>query len=105
MLKNMTGLVKLILRNCNISGEIPPYLWTLQKLEMLDLSFNKLIGEIPTTISLKRLRFLFLTGNSLRGSVPDSIFIDGSNVLRTSKRKIKRPIKYINYRDYTRGDM
>ncbi|KAL6201311.1 hypothetical protein ACLB2K_025025 [Fragaria x ananassa] len=80
MLKNMTGLVRLILRNCNISGEIPPYLWTLQNLEMLDVSFNKLIGEIPTTISLERLRFLFLTGNSLSGSIPDSIFKDGSNV-------------------------
>ncbi|KAL6201307.1 hypothetical protein ACLB2K_025021 [Fragaria x ananassa] len=80
MLKNMTGLVILILRNCNISGEIPPYLWTRQNLEMLDVSFNKLIGEIPTTISLERLRFLFLTGNSLSGSIPDSIFKDGSNI-------------------------
>ncbi|XP_050368368.1 probable LRR receptor-like serine/threonine-protein kinase RFK1 [Argentina anserina] len=80
MLKNMTGLVRLILRNCNISGEIPPYLWSLANLEMLDVSFNKLIGEIPTTVSLERLNFLFLTGNSLSGGVPDSIFIDGSNV-------------------------
>nr|XP_011470949.1 PREDICTED: probable LRR receptor-like serine/threonine-protein kinase RFK1 isoform X1 [Fragaria vesca subsp. vesca] len=80
MLKNMTGLIKLILRNCNISGKIPPYMWTLQNLTMLDVSFNKLIGEIPTTISIERLKFLFLTGNSLSGSIPDLIFKDGSSV-------------------------
>ncbi|KAK9936653.1 hypothetical protein M0R45_013482 [Rubus argutus] len=80
MLKNMTGLVRLVLRNCNISGEIPPYIWTLQDMEMLDVSFNKLVGGITGTFNLERLKFLFLTGNSLTGSVPDSIFKDGSNV-------------------------
>ncbi|KAM1796575.1 hypothetical protein ACFX11_036800 [Malus domestica] len=80
VLKNTTGLVRLVLRNCNISGEIPPYVWTMQNLEMLDVSFNKLVGEIPSTLNLERLRFLFVTGNSMSGSVPDSVFKDGSNI-------------------------
>ncbi|XP_056168377.1 probable LRR receptor-like serine/threonine-protein kinase RFK1 isoform X2 [Syzygium oleosum] len=79
-LENMTGLVKLVLRSCNIYGQIPPYMWKLQYLELMDLSFNKLTGQIPAAIKLKRIRFIFLTGNSLRGSVPDSILKEGTSV-------------------------
>ncbi|KAF8029486.1 hypothetical protein BT93_E2020 [Corymbia citriodora subsp. variegata] len=79
-LDNMTGLVKLILRSCNISGQIPAYMWKLQNLELLDLSFNKLTGQIPATINLKLIRFIFLTGNLLTGSVPDSILKEGTSV-------------------------
>ncbi|XP_015875666.3 probable LRR receptor-like serine/threonine-protein kinase RFK1 isoform X2 [Ziziphus jujuba] len=80
MLENMTKIIRLVLRNCNISGEIPSYIWTLQSLEMLDLSFNKLVGEIPATLNLERMRFLFLTGNSMTGTVPDSTLKGGSSV-------------------------
>ncbi|KAJ1426180.1 Serine-threonine/tyrosine-protein kinase, catalytic domain [Sesbania bispinosa] len=79
-LSNMTGMIKLILRNCNITGELPTYFWTMKSLEMLDLSFNNLVGEIPETIHVGHLRFLFLTGNKLSGDVPASILMDGSNV-------------------------
>ncbi|XP_041023582.1 probable LRR receptor-like serine/threonine-protein kinase RFK1 isoform X1 [Juglans microcarpa x Juglans regia] len=80
MLRNMSGIVRLVLRNCKISGEIPAYIWTMKNLEMLDVSFNKLIGEIPTSANFERLKFLFLTGNSLRGNVPESILKAGSNI-------------------------
>ncbi|KAI5591081.1 hypothetical protein BDE02_04G055000 [Populus trichocarpa] len=80
MLSNMTGMIKLTLRNCNISGKLPAYLWTMKSLEALDVSFNKLVGKIPDTITADRLRFVFLTGNLLSGDVPDSILKDGSNV-------------------------
>nr|POE71700.1 putative lrr receptor-like serine/threonine-protein kinase rfk1 [Quercus suber] len=80
MLRNMTGIVRLVLRNCKISGEIPAYIWTMKQLEMLDVSFNKLVGELPPSIKLERLRFLFLTGNLLSGNVRDSVLKEGSNV-------------------------
>ncbi|KAJ6364370.1 hypothetical protein OIU76_029341 [Salix suchowensis] len=80
MLITMTGMIRLILRNCNISGELPAYLWTMKSLEVLDVSFNKLVGKIPDTISADRLRFVFLTGNLLSGDVPDSILRNGINV-------------------------
>ncbi|CAN6553259.1 unnamed protein product [Malus baccata var. baccata] len=48
---------ELILRNCNISGEIPAYIWSMKNLEMLDLSFNKLVGKLPSTIGVERLKF------------------------------------------------
>ncbi|KAM1796577.1 hypothetical protein ACFX11_036802 [Malus domestica] len=80
LLRNMTSLVRLVLRNCNISGEIPAYVWSLKNLEMLDVSFNKLTGELPSTIGAERLKFVFLTGNLLSGNVPRSILRDGSKV-------------------------
>ncbi|KAB5534185.1 hypothetical protein DKX38_017271 [Salix brachista] len=80
MLKNMTGMIRLILRNCNILGELPAYLWTMKSLELLDVSFNKLVGKIPDIISADRLRFIFLTRNLLSGDISDSILKDGSNV-------------------------
>ncbi|GMI85945.1 receptor-like kinase in flowers 1 [Hibiscus trionum] len=80
MLRNTKGLVKLVLRNCNISGKIPDYIWAMEYLEMLDLSFNNLFGEIPTSITADRLKFVFLSGNLLGGDVPDSILKQGSSI-------------------------
>ncbi|XP_028082775.1 probable LRR receptor-like serine/threonine-protein kinase RFK1 isoform X1 [Camellia sinensis] len=34
-LSNTTGLVRLVLRNCNISGEISKYIWKMMNLQML----------------------------------------------------------------------
>ncbi|XP_062161777.1 probable LRR receptor-like serine/threonine-protein kinase RFK1 isoform X2 [Alnus glutinosa] len=79
MLINMSGLIRLVLRNCKIFGEIPSYIWTMKNLEM-DVSFNNLVGEIPTNTNLERLKFLFLTRNLLSGNVPDSILMEGSNI-------------------------
>ncbi|KAK9936651.1 hypothetical protein M0R45_013480 [Rubus argutus] len=81
LLRNMTGIVRLILRNCNIFGEIPTYIWSMKNLEMLDLSFNKLTGELSSTAGIsERLKFIFLTGNLLCGNVPDSLLRDGNSV-------------------------
>ncbi|KAI5440583.1 hypothetical protein KIW84_010170 [Lathyrus oleraceus] len=76
----MTGMIRVVQRNCNITGEIPSYFWTMKDLDMLDLSFNNLFGEIPARAHVGHLRFLFLTGNKLSGNVPDSVLMDGSNV-------------------------
>ncbi|KAK6268575.1 hypothetical protein QUC31_012735 [Theobroma cacao] len=80
MVRNMTGIVRLVLRNCNIFGEIPAYVWAMKNLEMLDVSFNKLVGKIPTSIRADRLRFVFLSGNMLSGDVPDSILKQGTSI-------------------------
>ncbi|XP_063943042.1 probable LRR receptor-like serine/threonine-protein kinase RFK1 isoform X2 [Daucus carota subsp. sativus] len=75
-----TNLIRLVLRNCNISGEVPTYIWKLEILELVDVSFNKLVGEIPERIESKRLKFLYLMGNMLSGNVPDSILRDGMTI-------------------------
>ncbi|XP_065877571.1 probable LRR receptor-like serine/threonine-protein kinase RFK1 isoform X2 [Euphorbia lathyris] len=79
-LSSITGITRLVLRSCNISGELPAYIWAMKNLEMLDVSFNMLVGKLPETVTAERLRFVFLTGNLLSGNVPESILRAGSNV-------------------------
>ncbi|KAK7318862.1 hypothetical protein RJT34_03569 [Clitoria ternatea] len=79
-LSNMSGMKILILRNCNITGELPSYFWSWKSLETLDVSFNKLYGKVPVAAPAGHLRFLFLTGNMLSGNVPNSILVDGSSI-------------------------
>ncbi|XP_048490521.1 probable LRR receptor-like serine/threonine-protein kinase RFK1 isoform X3 [Beta vulgaris subsp. vulgaris] len=79
-LRNMPGLVRLVLRNCNIAGEFPPYLWKMKYIKMLDVSFNNLVGEIPDDGSSNDLKFIFLTGNMLSGSIPSSLLQDGRHI-------------------------
>ncbi|KAF8107802.1 hypothetical protein N665_0116s0009 [Sinapis alba] len=61
----------LILRNVGLSGSIPPYIWSLEHLKTLDLSFNKLTGEVNGT---KAPKYTYLTGNRLSGDVESSLF-------------------------------
>ncbi|KAK4399285.1 putative LRR receptor-like serine/threonine-protein kinase [Sesamum angolense] len=73
LLKDMLKMNKLMLRSCNISGKIPSYLVQMSALMILDLSFNKLEGEIPNLEALSGLEIMYLTGNFLTGPIPDWI--------------------------------
>lgn len=44
-----------------------------------DVSFNKLIGEIPNDIA-RKLKTVFVTGNMLSGNIPNAILRDSSNI-------------------------
>ncbi|KAL6538693.1 hypothetical protein OROGR_012681 [Orobanche gracilis] len=79
LLRSITGLTILVLRNCNVSGAIPAYVWRLRLLQMLDVSFNMLVGQIPNDIA-RNLKTVFVTGNMLSGNIPDTILKDGSNI-------------------------
>ncbi|KAL2524289.1 putative LRR receptor-like serine/threonine-protein kinase RFK1 [Abeliophyllum distichum] len=79
VLRSMTSIVTLVLRNCNISGEIPAYIWKIRVLQMLDVSFNNLVGDIPDDIA-RNLKVVFVTGNMLSGNIPDALLKDGSNI-------------------------
>ncbi|KAJ4703723.1 putative Kinase [Melia azedarach] len=79
-LQNMTSIRRIILRNCSIVGGIPEYIWGLDNLHVLDLSFNKLTGELPTFEIPGELLFIFLTGNFLSGNIPVSILKKGTSV-------------------------
>ncbi|BFG27996.1 hypothetical protein CerSpe_142700 [Prunus speciosa] len=72
-LSNMRGIKDLMLRSCNLYGPIPAYISNKENLKKLDLSFNKLEGNINTSDyeNLKNVQNLYLTSNWLTGSVPD----------------------------------
>ncbi|CAL5390981.1 unnamed protein product [Camellia sinensis] len=62
-LNNMKNMSRLILRSCNIIGPLPTSLGDLTELTTLDLSFNKLNGEISNNFgtSLPNLRYIIST--------------------------------------------
>ncbi|KAF9672490.1 hypothetical protein SADUNF_Sadunf11G0047700 [Salix dunnii] len=69
----------LVLRNINLSGTIPKEAWDVEK--TLDLTFNKLVGELPST-TIQR-QFTFLSGNMLTGTVQEA-FIERNTYLDVS---------------------
>ncbi|XP_057525843.1 probable LRR receptor-like serine/threonine-protein kinase At1g07650 [Amaranthus tricolor] len=74
-LNNLQQLRTLTLRNCNLTGEIPPYIGiSMPQLVQIDLSFNKLTGNIPDTFqNLYALRKVYLTSNMFTGTIPSWI--------------------------------
>ncbi|XP_042020587.1 probable leucine-rich repeat receptor-like serine/threonine-protein kinase At3g14840 isoform X1 [Salvia splendens] len=64
-----TSWKQVILRSCNIVGELPPYIAQLAINDSLDLSFNKLTGQIPRALG-GQSGDIYLTGNFLNGTVP-----------------------------------
>ena len=57
-----------------LSGEIPPELGSLANLELLSLYGNQLSGEIPPELgSLANLELLSLYGNQLSGKIPPEL--------------------------------
>ncbi|XP_028550366.1 probable leucine-rich repeat receptor-like serine/threonine-protein kinase At3g14840 isoform X4 [Dendrobium catenatum] len=80
-LQGIEQLQYLTLRNCGISGVIPKFMDNFVNLKRLDLSFNKLSGNISTTFqSLLHTNVMFLTGNNLSGSVPDWMLLGKNNI-------------------------
>ncbi|KAL6652029.1 hypothetical protein ACP70R_010954 [Stipagrostis hirtigluma subsp. patula] len=69
---NMTSLGDLVLRNSMISDTLASVDFSkFGILNLLDLSFNNITGQIPQGIlNLPSLSFLFLGNNSLSGSLP-----------------------------------
>ncbi|KAL1537957.1 putative leucine-rich repeat receptor-like serine/threonine-protein kinase [Salvia divinorum] len=68
-LATSTSWKQVILRSCNIVGELPPFIARLAFNESLDLSFNKLTGQIPRDLGGQK-GDIYLTGNFLNGTVP-----------------------------------
>lgn len=67
----------LVLRNINLTGTIPENAWKVEK--TLDLTFNKLVGEIPPN-TIRRRQFTFLSGNKLTGTVQGSFLQNSPNL-------------------------
>ncbi|KAE8708859.1 putative LRR receptor-like serine/threonine-protein kinase [Hibiscus syriacus] len=68
-LENKKNLSRLMLRSCNISGPIPPYIWEMP-LQTIDLSFNKLEGNFSGN---EKALLTYLTSNLLTGPITEWI--------------------------------
>ncbi|KAM1540760.1 hypothetical protein ACFX10_005398 [Malus domestica] len=67
---NSAKFISLTLRNCSITGPIPEYIGEeMTSLRYLDLSFNKLTGGLPQTMSSNMIDMSF-SGNMLDGTIP-----------------------------------
>ncbi|GLU15104.1 hypothetical protein SLE2022_316290 [Rubroshorea leprosula] len=80
-LSRMLNMKTLILRSCNIVGELPDYLGQMTSLKTLDLSFNKLSGKVPSSYSvLTKMKYMYLTGNLLNETIPSWILKGQDNI-------------------------
>ncbi|GAY59713.1 hypothetical protein CUMW_196620 [Citrus unshiu] len=80
-LDKMKKMKTLILRSCNTSGKLPDYLGLMTSLKVLDVSFNKLNGAIPSTfMGLLDVDYIYLTGNLLTGTIPPWMLQKGDRV-------------------------
>ncbi|VVA92986.1 unnamed protein product [Arabis nemorensis] len=67
----------MILRNVGLSGPIPPYIWDIADLKILDLSFNNLTGEVN---GIQRApKYTYLTGNKLSGDAGSGVFLNSQS--------------------------
>ncbi|CAL2236449.1 unnamed protein product [Prunus armeniaca] len=70
-LQSQTQLRVLSMPNTRISGTIPTWLWNFSsQLEYIDLSENKLYGEVPRIFRSSPLSEIFLGSNQFNGSLP-----------------------------------
>ncbi|XP_035541093.1 probable LRR receptor-like serine/threonine-protein kinase At1g06840 isoform X5 [Juglans regia] len=68
---NMSKLLKLSLRNCNLQGAIPDFS-QIPNLYYLDLSSNQLNGSIPQGRFSENITTIYLSNNNITGTVPAS---------------------------------
>ncbi|KAM0869642.1 hypothetical protein ACQ4PT_040541 [Festuca glaucescens] len=67
-------VVKLILSEQNLSGEVSPVLGNLSQLRTLDISSNQFAGGVPPELgNLSCLKFLSISSNKLNGTVPPKL--------------------------------
>ncbi|KAM3753840.1 hypothetical protein ACB098_03G122500 [Castanea mollissima] len=70
-LRTQNELTEIHLVNAAISDTIPNWFWNLSsQLVELDLSHNKLMGNLPKSLNLSSLQRVYLDFNHLEGSLP-----------------------------------
>ncbi|KAH0917890.1 hypothetical protein HID58_025550 [Brassica napus] len=75
------NLKYLVLRNLNLTGPIPTTIWDLPSqshgfVSFIDLSFNRLTGEIPANAVAPK--YTYLAGNLLSGKIESGPFLTAS---------------------------
>ncbi|GKC88890.1 leucine-rich repeat-containing protein [Tanacetum coccineum] len=78
---NISSSLKLLnLPSTGLQGKLPHYIFNLQSLETLHLSFNQFTGDIPSKISVNLTHFTYLdlAYNKLNGTLPSWLFTSPS---------------------------
>lgn len=74
MISGWTEMVDLDISVNRLEGPIPPNIWSMENLEVLDLHGNDFIGQLPEIGSVnEKMIFLSLQNNSLEWKIPESI--------------------------------
>ncbi|XP_050369381.1 tyrosine-sulfated glycopeptide receptor 1-like [Argentina anserina] len=72
-LGNLTKLSHLNLSHNSLSGSLEPELFlSLDHLEILDLSYNLLTGELPLSLPFSNIRAVDISSNRIEGTIPSS---------------------------------
>ncbi|XP_013723774.1 probable LRR receptor-like serine/threonine-protein kinase At1g29720 isoform X2 [Brassica napus] len=79
----------LVLRNVSMSGKIPSYIWSKPNLRSLDLSFNKLTGEVLGINPVPK--FTYLTGNMLSGEIKSGVYLNSRSNIDLSYNNFSLP--------------
>ena len=78
---NLTMLSRLHLSNCNFSGSIPNSMANLVQLVYLDMSINSFTGPIPSFSMAKNLTQIDLSHNKLTGQITSTHWNDLPNLV------------------------
>ncbi|KQK17286.1 tyrosine-sulfated glycopeptide receptor 1 [Brachypodium distachyon] len=71
---HLSSVRLMVVENCDLSGQIPPWLPKLQDLNVLNLAGNRLTGPIPSWLGgMKKLYYIDLSDNHLSGEIPPSL--------------------------------
>ncbi|CAH8299361.1 unnamed protein product [Eruca vesicaria subsp. sativa] len=89
-LSSKSTMNTLILRNLSMSGQIPSYVWSMPALKTLDVSFNKLTGEVE--LLGKVPQYTYLNDNMLSGKVGSDAFFNNESYI-TGLLPCASPIK------------
>ncbi|CAN7030098.1 unnamed protein product [Brassica oleracea var. botrytis] len=79
----------LVLRNLSLSGQIPSYIWSMPVLKTLDLSFNKLSGEVQSLE--KAPQHTYLNENMLSGNIGSGAFLNNESYIDLSYNNFSYP--------------
>ncbi|KAF8107801.1 hypothetical protein N665_0116s0008 [Sinapis alba] len=83
------SMESLVLRNLSLSGQIPSYIWSMPVRKTLDLSFNKLSGEVQSLE--KSPQYTYLNDNMLSGNIGSGAFLNNESYIDLSYNNFSYP--------------